>query len=88
MERMQREETPQLGVSEGIRTLGKNLPESFPQTTRRGHGKDTKGRNPSVGVFRSDKVENWPESFHRKTRKGYGKDTKARNQGFQRIRII
>jgi hypothetical protein len=31
------------------------LPESFPRTTRKGHGKDTKGRNPSVGGFGRDK---------------------------------
>jgi hypothetical protein len=34
--------------------LGKIPPDSFPRTTRKGHGKDTKGRNPSVGGFRRD----------------------------------
>jgi hypothetical protein len=32
----------------------KNPPDSFPQATRKGHGKDTKGRNPSVGGFWRD----------------------------------
>jgi hypothetical protein len=34
---------------------GKNPPDSFPRTTRKGHGNDAKGRNPSVGGFRRDK---------------------------------
>jgi len=54
-----KEETPRLGVSEGIRIRiripGKNPPNSFPRTTRKGYGKDTKGRNPSIGGFRRDK---------------------------------
>jgi len=33
------------------------MPESFPRTTRKGHGKDLKGRNPSVGGFQRDKVK-------------------------------
>jgi hypothetical protein len=53
MERIQREETLLLGVFEGIRLRisKKNPPESFPRTTRKGHGNDTKGRNLPVGGF-------------------------------------
>jgi len=32
-----------------------NPPDSFPRTTRKSYGKDTKGRNPTIGGFRRDK---------------------------------
>jgi len=45
MEMIQREETPRLGVSEGIRLRisRKESARILPRTTRKGHGKDTKG---------------------------------------------
>jgi hypothetical protein len=45
MERMQWEETPRLGVTKGIML---RMLDSFPRTTRKGYGKDIKGRNFSV----------------------------------------
>jgi hypothetical protein len=65
----------------------KNPPKSFPQTTQKGHGKDAKGRHPSVGGFRRDEDKNPPDSFPRTTRKGNGKDAKGRNPSVRGFRM-
>jgi hypothetical protein len=59
MEGIPREESTQLPSSNDPKGLwkgypGKNPPESLPRTTRKGYGRDTQGRNPSIGGFRKN----------------------------------
>jgi hypothetical protein len=60
----------------------------FLEQPEKGHGKDSMGRNPSVGGFRRDKIKKWFKARRSKGKKHSSDDLKRLQKECQSKRLL